>query len=118
MARTEASLPGAVRPRVVTVSTVARGDEIVVQLRGDHDRSTVPALAATLASAVAFENTDLVVDLSEVQFINAASIRVLSAAGDFMSGQGRTFALRSPSRSARRIVDLCGMSGLCEPEGM
>ncbi|MEO8694651.1 MAG: STAS domain-containing protein [Acidimicrobiales bacterium] len=117
MARTEASLPGATRPRIVTVSTVANGDTLVVQLRGDHDSSSVPALAKTLASAVALENTNLVVDLSEVQFINAATVRVLTATGDFLSGAGRTFELRSPSRSARRILALCGVHGLCEPEG-
>ena len=117
MARTKASLPGAVRPRIVTVSCAAQGDTIVMQLRGDHDWSTVPSLASTLAAAVALDNTNLVVDLSEVQFINAATIRALTAAGDFMAGQGRTFALRSPSRGAQRILDLCGASGLCVPEG-
>ena len=118
MARTEASLPRAVRPRIVTVSTVAHDDTIVVQLRGDHDWSTVPALAAMLASAVAGEDTNLVVDLSEVHFMNAATIRVLSASADFMKAQRRTFALRSPSRGAQRILELCGAGGLCEPEGM
>jgi len=117
MARTEASLPGAIRPRIVTVSTAAHGDTIVVQLRGDHDRSSVPALAAILASAVACETANVVVDLSEVRFINAATIRVLTAAGDFMSGQGRTFAMRSPTRGARRILDLCGVGCPVEPEG-
>ena len=117
MARTEASLPGAVRPRIVTVSTVAHDDTIVVHLRGDHDWSTVPALAAMLASAVAGEDNNLVVDLSEVQFINAATVRVLSASADFMNAQRRTFALRAPSRGAQRILELCGASGLCEPEG-
>ena len=117
MARTEASLPGAIRPRIVTVSTAAHGDTIVVQMRGDHDRSSVPALAAVLASAVACETANVVVDLSEVRFINAATIRVLTAAGDFMSGQGRTFAMRSPTRGARRILDLCGVGCPVEPEG-
>jgi len=117
MARTEASLPGAIRPRIVTVSTAAHGDTIVVQMRGDHDRSSVPTLAAILASAVACETANVVVDLSEVRFINAATIRVLTAAGDFMSGQGRTFAMRSPTRGARRILDLCGVGCPVEPEG-
>jgi len=117
MACTEVSLPSAVRPRVVTVSSVAHGDTIVVHLRGDHDCATVPALAATLASAVALDNTNLVVDMSEVQFISAATVRVLTAAADFLKGQGRTFALRSPSRCTRRILDLCGVSGFSEPEG-
>ncbi|MEO8698339.1 MAG: STAS domain-containing protein [Acidimicrobiales bacterium] len=117
MARAQVSLSGANRPRIVTVSTVAHGDTLVVQLHGDHDCSNTPTLAATLASAVARERTNLIVDLSEVQFINAATLRVLTAAGEFVSGEGRTFALRSPSRSARRILDLCGARGLCEPEG-
>jgi len=101
----------------VTVSTAAHGDTIVVQMRGDHDRSSVPTLAAILASAVACETANVVVDLSEVRFINAATIRVITAAGDFMSGHGRTFALRSPSRGARRILDLCGVGCTVEPEG-
>jgi anti-anti-sigma factor len=116
MARTEASLPGAVPPRIVTVSS-AHGDTIVVRLRGDHDLSTVSALAAMLASAVAGEDGNLVVDLSEVQFINAATIRVLGASADFMRAQRRTFTLRSPPRGAQRILELCDASGLCEPEG-
>ena len=117
MARTEASLLGVVRPQIVTSSTVDDGETIVVQLRGDHDSSTVPAVAAALASAVACEKSNLVVDLSEVQFINAATVRVLTAAGDFLAAQSRTFALRSPSRCAQRILDICGVRGLCEPEG-
>lgn len=117
MARTKVSLPGDARPRVVTVSIGARGDTIVVHLRGEHDCSTVPALAATLASAVALDNTNLVVDMSEVQFISAATVRVLTAAADFLKEQGRSFALRSPSQCTRRILDLCGVSDIYEPEG-
>ena len=117
MARTETSLSGVVRPRTVMLSTVVDTDTIVVRLWGEHDSSTVPALAALLASAVDREEANLVVDLSNVQFINAATIRVLAAAGDFWMGQSRTVTLRSPSRCARRVLDLCSMSGLCEPEG-
>jgi len=117
MARTEASLLGAVRPQIVTTSTVDGGRTIVVQLRGDHDASTVPIVAAALASAVACEKANLVVDLSGVQFINAATVRVITAAGDFLVAQSRTFSLRAPNRSAQRILDICGLRGLCEPEG-
>ena len=117
MARTETSLSGVVRPRTVMLSTVVDADTVVVRLWGEHDSSTVPALAAMLASAVDREEANLVVDLSNVQFINGATIRVLVAAGDFLVGQSRTFTLRSPSRCARRILDLCAISGLYEPEG-
>ena len=114
MARPEASLPGAVRPRIVTSSTIVVGDTVVVQLWGEHDGSTVGLLAAVLASAVALDETNLMVDLSKVQFINAATVRVLTAAGDFLRSEHRTFALRSPSRCAQRILELCGASGLVE----
>jgi anti-anti-sigma factor len=115
MARSEASSLGVVRPRIVESSAVDGGRTIVVRLRGDQDSSTVPAVAAALASAVAGDNSDLVVDLSEVQFINAAILRVLTAACDFFESQSRTFALRSPSRCAERILDICGLRDLCEP---
>ena len=117
MARTEVSLRGAVRPQIVTSSDVNAGRTIVVQLRGDHDSSTVPAVAAALASAVACEKSNVAVDLSEVQFMNTAIVRVLTATGDFLVAQSRTFGLRSPSRCAQRILDSCGMRDLCEPEG-
>jgi anti-anti-sigma factor len=77
----------------------------------------VAAVAAELASAVAHQGANVVVDLREVQFINAATVRVLTAAGDFLVAQSRTFALRSPPRCARRILDICGLRELCEPEG-
>jgi anti-anti-sigma factor len=96
---------------------MAHGDTIVVQLRGDLDRSSVPALAAALASAAALKTPNVVVDLSEVHFINAATVRVITAARDFMSGEGRTFELRSPSRGAQRILDLCGVRCPVKPEG-
>ncbi|HUP73266.1 MAG TPA: STAS domain-containing protein [Acidimicrobiales bacterium] len=117
MARTEAALLGVVRPQIVTSSTVGDGESIVVQLWGDQDSSTVAAVAAELAPAVAHKGANVVVDLREVQFINAATVRVLAAAGDFLVAQSRTFALRSPPRCAQRILDICGLRELCEPEG-
>ena len=117
MARTEASLLGVSRPQIVTSSTVDDGEIIVVQLRGDHDSSTVPAVAAALASAVACEKSNVVVDLSEVHFMNTAIVRVLTATADFLVAQSRTFGVRSPSRCAQRVLDTCGVRSLCEPEG-
>ena len=114
MARPASSLLGEVCPPTLTSSTIVVGDTIVVQLWGEHDGSTVGLLAAILASAVALDETNLVVDLSKVQFINSATVRVLTAAGDFLRSERRTFTLRSPSRCAQRILELCGVSGLVE----
>ena len=48
-------------------------------LRGEHDSSTVPALAVLLAAAMARDGSRLVLDLSGVQFMDAATVGVISA---------------------------------------
>jgi anti-anti-sigma factor len=88
---------------------------IVVWLRGDHDVSTVEALSETLAGAMALDDCDLVVDLSEVEFMGAATIGVLVRARELLRSRSRSLVLRSPSRCARRILDLCGQGDLLEP---
>ena len=117
MTRTKVSLLGEFCPKIVRSSILLEGDTVVVQLWGEHDASSVPSLAITLASAVALHESNVVVDLSRVSFVNAATIRVLAAAGDFLTGQSRTFTYRSPSPCARRMLDLCGVSDLVGPEG-
>jgi anti-sigma B factor antagonist len=100
--------------QALTSSTVADGDTVVVQLWGEHDGSTVPVLSKILASAVGLDEANLVVDLSRVQFINSATVRVFIASSEFLGESSRTFVLRSPSRSARRVIDLCGAGALIE----
>jgi anti-anti-sigma factor len=87
----------------------------VVWLRGEHDVSTVDALSETLAGAMAIGDCDLVVDLSEVEFMGAATIGVLVRARELLQSRSRSLVLRSPSRCARRILDLCGQGDLLEP---
>jgi anti-anti-sigma factor len=87
----------------------------VVWLQGEHDASTVAALSDTLAGAMAIEDCDLVVDLSEVQFMGAATVGVLIRTQVLLRSRSRSLVLRSPSRCARRILDLCGQGDLLEP---
>jgi anti-anti-sigma factor len=86
-----------------------------VWLRGEHDDSTVAALSETMARAIARDDADLVVDLSEVQFMGAATVGVIVRARELLGLRSRTLALRNPSRCARRILDLCGQADLLDP---
>jgi anti-anti-sigma factor len=87
----------------------------VVWLRGEQDVSTVDALSETLAEAMAIGDCDLVIDLSEVQFMGAATIGVLIRARELLQSRSRSLVLRSPSRCALRILNLCGQGDLLEP---
>lgn len=94
---------------------VRDADRTVVWLRGEHDVSTVAALSQTIARAIALDDGDLVVDLSAVKFMDAATVGVIIRARDFLRLQSRSLVLRSPSSCASRILDLCDLGDLLEP---
>lgn len=80
----------------------------VLWLRGEHDASTVPELWATLKRAMALHHDDVVVDLSEVEFMAVATVRALRRAEEVLRLNERALVLRAPSTAARRILGLCG----------
>jgi anti-anti-sigma factor len=99
----------------VTAFAGRNSDRTVVWLRGEHDVSTVAALSETMARAIALDDADVVVDLSDVQFMAAATVRVIIRAREFLRLRSRFLVLRSPSECARRILDVCGHSDLLDP---
>jgi anti-anti-sigma factor len=93
------------------------GDLTVVWLAGEHDMSTVRMLAETLAKAISRNDADLVVDLSEVTFLSAATVEELVRCRVFLRDHSRDLALRAPSPRAWRILEICGLTTLiaCRP---
>lgn len=98
------------------VSTIAAWDAVardcepgVVWLDGEEDIATVAILADTLARAVSAHDADLIVDLSGVTFLSTATIDELIRVRNILLCQNRTLTLRSPSRCARRVLDVCGL---------
>jgi hypothetical protein len=68
-----------------------------------------------MARAIALDDADVVVDLSEVQFMGAATVGVIIRAREFLRLRSRFLVLRSPSECARRILDVCGHADLLDP---
>ena len=91
------------------------GDRAVVWLDGEQDIATESILADTLATVTSACDANLVVDLSGVTFMSTATIDQLVRARNLLLGLSRNLTLRSPSKSARRLLDLCGLAGLVEP---
>ena len=90
-------------------------DRMVVWLKGEHDASTVDALWETLDRAIAFDDADLVIDLSEVEFMGSATVGVIVRARESLRPRSRSLTLRSPSRCARRLLDLYGLADRLDP---
>ena len=91
------------------------GERAVVWLDGEHDIATEVTLADTLAKVTSACDANLVVDLSGVTFMSTATIDQLIRARNLLLGLSRNLTLRSPSKCARRLLDLCDLDGLLEP---
>jgi anti-sigma B factor antagonist len=113
MALTES--PSVIFPRRSPAASAGPNADRTVRLRGEYDISTVAALSETLARAIALDDADLLVDLSGVQFMDAATIGVIMRARSGLRLRSRSLTLRSPSPCARRILDLCGLTYLLDP---
>ena len=87
---------------------------IVVWLRGDQDISTVADLSERLDVAAALGKGNLVVDLRQVHFIDAATVRVLVHCAARLRLQSRWLRLRDPQPFVRRVLGLCGLMDLVD----
>lgn len=109
-------------PQAVRRSRVAYFDReaagVVVSLRGEHDISTVDELRAVLHCAVALYDEGLVVDLRSAEFIDASTMGAIVACRNELGLLGRSLIIRSPTTSARRLLNICGLQSLLDPQGL
>ncbi|HEY5273310.1 MAG TPA: anti-sigma factor antagonist [Acidimicrobiales bacterium] len=82
----------------------------VVWLRGELDISTTPMLSEVISRALELGAGDLLLDLSEVLFMDASTVAVFARTRESLRRRSRLLVLRSPSRCANRVLDLCGFS--------
>ena len=103
---------GTQKPQITPSCGMTRlgaSDFSVVWLSGEHDASTVASVAATFAAAIAQEHREVVLDLSEVDFMGAATVGVIVQSRKALHRAGRTLTFRSPSVAATHTLDLCGL---------
>jgi anti-anti-sigma factor len=87
---------------------------VVVGLRGEHDLSTVPVLSEAMAWVIAVDDAEVVVDLSEVEFMCAATVGVFLRARELLRARSRTLVVRSPSEWAQFVLELCCATDLLD----
>lgn len=114
MAQPETSPVSARRRAPPTID--ASGQSPATRMAGEYDVTTVRELSVMFSSAIAADDADLVVDLSEVSFMDAATISVIIRARTFLGALGRMLWLRDPSRCARRLLTVCGLDSLIQGE--
>ncbi len=80
-------------------------EQDVIRLRGSVDLEHSPAIRQTLLEAVA-DKRNVLVDLSEVTYIDSSGIACLIEALQAARGHGAELALVSVSTQAMRVLEL------------
>lgn len=89
-------------------------DRTILWLHGEHDLATTELLTDTLATTIEGDRGDVVVDMSNMRFIDAATIGVLLRGRAILADQSRRLTFRSPPTCAQRVLGVCGLSGLVD----
>ena len=100
---------------IMSMST--EGPATVVALRGEADLATLPVLKEMLDRVIRAHDGPVVVELAETRFIDSGTVRALSHANRTLGERGRRLTIRSPSRTAVRVLELFGLSDLITPGG-
>lgn len=82
--------------------------EIVLSLRGELDIATQPLLARALAE-VDGSDARIVLDLSDLTFIDCANIGLIHDARVLAGMRGTFLELRSPRPDIQRVLELTGL---------
>jgi anti-anti-sigma factor len=96
------------QPAAATVSVLPDGAGVRLEVRGQLDMSTAPALDRDLRFAEAFAPAALQVDVSRVTFIGVAGLRVLVGAANRAWRSGSELRLLAPSEPVWRLLAFLG----------
>lgn len=115
MSATATHVPHTIPAMGLTATVFADGPVTVVALRGEADRATVHIVRDALNEVIAGGDGDVIVDLAQTEFMDTAALRTVLWARETLGGTGRQLTLRSPSRSARRLLGVFGLGHLAGP---
>jgi anti-anti-sigma regulatory factor len=102
-------------PQVVVVPANGDTEDTLVCLAGEHDLSSVGELVRAIAMVVDAGQSDLVIGLGRVEFLDSATLDQILAAHVRLGAEGRTARTRHPSRPARYLLEFCELTHLVEP---
>lgn len=101
------------------VTVVADREHVVLRGWGEHDLSTAALVSAAFIEAGSIGELDVVVDLSDVTFMDCSTVRVLVSGRLMLTGRNRSLSIRGASARQRWFLELCGLADLLEdiPDG-
>jgi anti-sigma B factor antagonist len=90
------------------VGVERQGDACVVRLGGELDLYNAPQVREALSDAASDSPSRIVVDLSEVEFVDSTALGVLIEARGRLDNR-RSFLLAAPGLETRRALEISGL---------
>lgn len=86
-------------------------DRSIIAIRGDIDAYGGHVLRDAITDALQIDS-DVVVDLSDVNFVDSAGVGVLVGGHRAAEKAGRTFTIRHPSKRVEVLLEVTGLNRL------
>ena len=94
----------------LTVDLTEEGDRTVLTVRGELDAYSAPTLDEAFDQALADGATRLVLDLSEVGFIDSSGLRSMIRARKHVGDTPDALRIRNPQPATVRLLDITGLT--------
>jgi anti-sigma B factor antagonist len=91
------------------ISIEHQSDVVVVRLTGEVDVATAPELDQRLQEIATGGHTHVLIDLSEVEFMDSTGLHSIIRAQCFADANGRQLTLRHGSPQVRRLFEITGL---------
>jgi anti-sigma B factor antagonist len=99
-----------VSPKSFQVSLDGRGSLVVLRVRGEVDTATAPQMGQAIDAQLA-RRRRVVLDLSEVEFMDLHGLAVLMRASRRTRVEGGSFVVDRPAPCVLRLFELVRMDG-------
>jgi anti-sigma B factor antagonist len=98
-------------PDLLTISQeiVDGGQAVRLRVVGEIDMSTVPTFEKALSSALDENPERLMIDLSEVNFMDSSGLNALVRARNAMEDSGVELVISGMSNQVRRLFEVSGL---------
>ena len=97
-------------PKSFQVSLDDRGSVVVIRVRGEVDTATAPQMGQAIDAQLA-RRRRVVLDLSEVEFMDLHGLAVLMRASRRTRVEGGSFAVDRPAPCVLRLFELVRLDG-------
>jgi len=94
------------------ISVAVLGGSAVIGLAGELDLATVPPVKAVIEQLLADGHRTVILDLSALDFLDAAGLGMMVATSNRLAGLGGALTVESASTMARRLFHLCSLDHL------